>query len=224
MMATKQLVSFRVVVDSKTVIPWSIQEVEEQDSFLIIFEKLKSRSSTLLEQVSPEVTSFVAASGADSAVSSEVSLNFPVFQCLEFGKYVTFRCKKIVSASAPQPAVSAFSMMMAVSQKLSLALPSKYSEKSDIRSDWKSQNDVIDMLEAKKLGFQNGCENTVGRQFVCTVSGVLYQLLVDERLQRLKERSLALPAYFSPLFEKRYNDPTKHKHGKLQPLTSAELQ
>eukprot|EP00117_Sycon_ciliatum_P036359 scpid84929/ scgid27381/ len=115
-----------------------------------------------------------------------------------------------------------FAMMAASAQQAKqLLLPPKLDED---RGDWKLQNDFIGMLQDKNLGFASGCEKTVGKQFVRTDCGVLYQLLVDERIARFKNRSLELPSWFAPLLDKRYNDPTKHRHGKLTSLQSAELE
>ena len=108
------------------------------------------------------------------------------------------------------------------SRKLSLP-PKKGSEiyraQENFRGDWRLYNAIIDLLSGEGFVFRNGAENTAGCQLVATLSDALYQLLPEERLSHLKDRSVHLPELFQRLAGPVHNDPAKHNHGRLPPLS-----
>ena len=107
-------------------------------------------------------------------------------------------------------------MSAAACQAAKLDLPQKKGSWSTDRSNWRLFNDLIDLLAEKSLGFRGGVEKTLGRQFVNTLSNVLFELLVPERMERLANRGIKGPDFFCPLFSSdtkaAYNAREKHRH------------
>lgn len=70
------------------------------------------------------------------------------------------------------------------------------------------ENDIIDLLAEKGLGFCNGAEKTAGKTFVRLLRSVLFELLPPACLERFKVRGLHLPEIVVSLAEKeQYNNP-----------------
>ena len=83
---------------------------------------------------------------------------------------------------------------------------------------------IIDLLSSRELGFRKGVGETAGKQLVNALTDVLFEILPEERLQRLKDRGVHLPEFFSPLIGRGFNNPEHHKHARLAPLSKCAVQ
>ena len=82
---------------------------------------------------------------------------------------------------------------------------------------------LIDLLGAERVGFRNGCKQTAGKELVGVLADVLFEVLPAERRKRLVDHGLHFPGLFQPLTTSVYNDPSKHRHGRLPQLIRADL-
>ena len=76
----------------------------------------------------------------------------------------------------------------------------------------------MDWLHTAKLGFRIGLEARVGRSFVLHLRAEFFELTPD-RIDRLKLRGCVVLELFAPLLKAEYNNPAKHGHQRLPPLS-----
>ena len=240
------LISFRICEDRgfawprKTLLRWRVMDVGPGLTFRQAFEALvevmerdaAASSSGLADELGRlQERSLRCTVGGSTVASeesqSEVNLDFRVRDCQRFGSYVTYYVAQPESgASQKKKTVDAFSALMTGARTAALAwkLPEKHQEETGkrIRGDFKLENDIIDWLENLGLGFRNGGEKTVGKDLVHGLRSVLFQL-TPARRERLRMRGCNIPELFCPLMQETYNDPTKHHHKELPPLSKSDV-
>ena len=76
--------------------------------------------------------------------------------------------------------------------------------------------------DTAKLGFRNGLQGSVGKSFVRHLGAIFYELTPD-RIDHLKLRGCVVPELFAPLLKSHYNNPAKHGHQRLPPLSKVNI-
>ena len=141
-----------------------------------------------------------------------------------FGFFLTIVLPEILPAPSQRGRTNAFSALMLGAQAASSTkLPEKHTSDDTLRGDGLLENDIIDWLAVAKLGFRNGLETSVGKSFIWKLHSVLFEL-TSERVERLQVRGCTVPALFEPLLKKNYNNPGKHGHKRLPPLSRTMIE
>ena len=156
-----------------------------------------------------------------------------VVQCHNFGLFVTFRSWPRKSdkqmPAARERSVTSVLMTSATAAALTLpALPQKHAAPKEpekfLHGDLRLENDIVDLLQSKRVGFRNGAESTAGKTLVRNLWSFLFEVLAPSRLQTLKNRNLVLPQLFQPLLANEvYNNPTKQGHCRLPQLSCVQV-
>ena len=222
-MAEGELFSFRVL--RSCLLSWRIGDVQEHTTFREVLEELAEQPelAAVCEELSSgrcEVKCMLSQSSSSLEKDwMSVGLNLRVVRCSRFGLHATFIVTRPTDLGKPDP-VNAFSIMMAASSaaaRPSFALPEKHASPESnhqLHGDLRLENDIIDLLAEKGLGFRNGAEKTAGKTFVRLLRSVLFELLSPARIECFKDRGLHLPENFASLADKeQYNNPEKSKHG-----------
>eukprot|EP00117_Sycon_ciliatum_P022008 scpid102005/ scgid19109/ len=122
-----EIVSFAVTVDSREILSWNAQLVDEGLSFSQIFEKLLSADSGVVfnrplpdPSVFSSLTVTVQKEPARSSAVVTVQKAMPVVAtCTRFGYFVRFSVNTEKVEAAPKPA-NAFALLMNSAEKLAL--------------------------------------------------------------------------------------------------------
>ena len=80
----------------------------------------------------------------------------------------------------------------------------------------------VDWLQTAKLGFRIGLEASVDRSLVLHLRADFFEL-TPGRIDRLKLRGCVVSELFAPLLKAEYNNPAKHGHQRLPPLSKANI-
>ena len=217
-----ELFSFRVVRGS-SVVPlqkWTAVEVNTEMTVADVFRQLKVADDAVTDD---ELICFVSKTTADKCSQSvEVAATQRVTRLCRFGYFITIQLPERQTSASALSQTNAFSALMLGAKAASaVKLPAKHNG-DDIRGDRLLENAIVDWLESKNLGFRHGLEASVGKSFVRKLRSVLFEL-PHERAERLKQKSCKVPVLFAPLLTTEYNDPTKHGHKRLPPLSKVLL-
>ena len=174
-MAEGELFSFRVLDGTrKCLLSWRIGDVQEHTTFREVLEELAEQPelAAVREELSSgrcEVKCVLSQSSSSLEKDwTSVGLNLHVVRCSRFGLHATFIVARPTDLEKPEP-VNAFSVMMAASSaaaRPSFALPEKHASPESnhqLHGDLRLENDIIDLLAEKGLGFRNGAERRLGR-------------------------------------------------------------
>ena len=240
-----ELLSFRILEvgrfkKKKAAFNWHVLEVLPSMTFASALEALLSQSEMLSDASESTRSSgfrcFVSKE-ENSGVEArhEVPMATKVVRCCaRFGQFVTFEAPSPeLESEKERSQTSAFDVLLSASAAQGAAaargkLPAKkgseaYQSQDNFRSDWRLYNAIIDLLGVERVGFRNGSEQTAGKELVGVLADVLFEVLPAERRKRLEDRGLHFPGFFQPLTTSVYNDPSKHRHGRLPQLTRTDL-
>ena len=219
----KTLVSFRVLVGNKVCLNWYILPVEDGPNFDWALESIRFASKNggcFSNEISPEwnLSCVYLSREATGKNPLDVSPKVSVAEaCRTFGRFVTFEFEEPATAASKQiESKNAFALLMksAETQAKQVVQPAR---KPETRGDWRLFNALVNLFEREQLGFSASSRlaETSGKEFIETITSVLFQVLVPERMARLKDRCIKIPDYWLRLVEdgQVYNDPTSHKHG-----------
>ena len=235
-----ELLSFRVIEmgaskRKKKAFDWRVLEIFKSSTFASTLETLLDKGGA--DRPLCTFRCFVSKDdGRDGdGARHEVELSTRVLRCCpRFGEFVTFEgLPEERDTEKTRETTCAFNRMMSASAAQCAAtlqgkLPPKkgtdlYQEQEDFRSDWKLYNKIIDLLRAEEVGFRDGSEMSAGKELIAVLTQVLYEVAPAERRRRLENRGVHLPDLFAPLTREQYNDPSRHKHGRLPHLTRAGI-
>ena len=223
-MSAAVYVTVSIVKGSGFILQWSMFEAEYNWTFTKLLETAKVQVlPDWLPDLDAQPERFL--SRIIEHLFSEcvqVPLGFNVLECCRmngnFVQYV-YPC----SSTAAQTQQNALTVLMSAAKEL--RFPHKNFKTAEEykrgNGDKRLQDDIVEFLQDKQLGFVGGCENTSGKEFVRTLQNTLFTL--QPHLSTLQERKAAfIPPYFVPLLQKVYNNPAAHHH-KPAPLTQDRL-